>query len=109
MADEQLSLILVTAPSLEIANQLAHGLVTKRLAACVTVLPQVMSTYIWEGQLTQTEEVQLMIKTPSSRYVELEQFIRAHHPHDTPEIIEIPAGHVTQRYWEWVLKETTHG
>jgi CutA1 divalent ion tolerance protein len=42
MADEQLSLILVTAPSLEIANQLAHGLVTKRLAACVTVLPQVM-------------------------------------------------------------------
>ena len=33
MADEQLSLILVTAPSLEVANQLAHGLVTERLAA----------------------------------------------------------------------------
>jgi hypothetical protein len=39
MADEQLSLILTTAPSLEVAHQLAHGLVTERLAACVNVLP----------------------------------------------------------------------
>jgi periplasmic divalent cation tolerance protein len=109
MADEQLSLILVTAPSLEVANQLAHGLVTQSLAACVTVLPQVMSTYVWEGQLVQTEEVQMMIKTRRSRYAALEQFVRAHHPHDTPEIVEIPASHVTQRYWEWVLKETTDG
>ena len=51
MADEQLSLILVTAPSLEVANQLARGLVTEHPAACVNVLPQVMSTYVWEGQL----------------------------------------------------------
>jgi periplasmic divalent cation tolerance protein len=109
MADEQLSVILVTAPSLEVANQLAQGLVTERLAACVTVLPQVMSTYVWEGQLTQTEEVLMMIKTRRSRYAALEQFVRVHHPHDTPEIVEILAGHVTQRYWEWVLKETTHG
>jgi uncharacterized protein involved in tolerance to divalent cations len=35
MANEQLSIILITAPSLEVANQLAHGLVTERLAASV--------------------------------------------------------------------------
>ena len=107
MADEQLSLILVTAPSLEVANQLARGLVSERLAACVTVLPRVLSTYVWEGQLTQTEEVQMLIKTRRSRYVELEQYIYAQHPHDTPEIVEIPFGHVSPRYWEWVLKETS--
>ena len=48
--------ILVTAPSLEVANQLAHGLVTERLAACVNVLPQVMSTYVWEGQLSKPKK-----------------------------------------------------
>jgi periplasmic divalent cation tolerance protein len=109
MADEQLSLILVTAPSLEVANQLAHGLVTERLAACVNVLSQVMSTYVWEGQLERAEEVLMMIKTRHSRYAALERYVRAHHPYDTPEIVEIPAGRVTQPYREWLLRETTEG
>jgi periplasmic divalent cation tolerance protein len=109
MADEQLSLILVTAPSLEVADQLAHGLVTERLAACVNVLPQVVSTYAWQGQLEHAEEVLLMIKTRHSRYAALEQYVRAHHPYDTPEIVEIPAGRVSQPYREWVLRETTGG
>jgi periplasmic divalent cation tolerance protein len=109
MADEQLSIILVTVPSPEVANELAHGLVSERLAACVNVLPQVMSTYVWEGQLEQAEELLLLIKTRRSRYAALEQYIRVHHPYDTPEIVEIPAGQVTQSYWEWVVKETTRG
>jgi periplasmic divalent cation tolerance protein len=109
MADEQLSIILVTAPSQEVANQLAHGLVTGRLAACVNVIPHVTSTYVWEGKLEQTTEALMIIKTRSSRYAELEQHIRTHHPYDTPEIVEIPAGQVAQHYWQWVIRETTHG
>jgi periplasmic divalent cation tolerance protein len=109
MADDQLSMILVTAPSPEAAQQLAHGLVTERLAACVTVVPSVMSTYVWEGNLEQREEALMIIKTRSTRYAALEQYIRTHHPYDTPEIVEIPAGKVMPEYWQWVMKETTHG
>jgi periplasmic divalent cation tolerance protein len=109
MADDTLSMILVTAPSQEVAQQLAHGLVTERLAACVNVIPSVMSTYSWEGNLEQREEALMMIKTRSSRYAALEQYIRTHHPYDTPEIVEIPTGQVTQPYWQWVLQETTEG
>ncbi len=109
MADEQLSLILVTAPSQEVANQLAQGLVTERLAACVNVVPQVTSTYVWEGKLEQTAEALMIIKTRRSRYAELEQHIRTHHPYDTPEIVEIPVGRVAQQYWQWVIRETTRG
>jgi periplasmic divalent cation tolerance protein len=109
MADEQLSIILVTAPSQEVANQLAHGLVSGRLAACVNVVPHVMSTYIWEGKLEQAAEALMIIKTRSSRYAEVEQHIRKHHPYDTPEIVEIPVGRVTQQYWQWVIQETPHG
>ena len=109
MMDETLSIILVTAPSPEVAKQLAQGLVTEHLAACVNVVPGMMSTYVWEGKLEQTEEALMLIKTRRSRYAELEQYIRLHHPYDTPEIVEIPAGQVTQTYWQWVLNETTHG
>jgi periplasmic divalent cation tolerance protein len=109
MADEKLSVILVTAPSQEVANQLAHSLLTERLAACVTVVPRVMSIYAWEGKLEQAEEALMMIKTRSSRYAEVEQHIRTHHPYDTPEIVEIPVGQATQKYLQWVMQETTNG
>jgi periplasmic divalent cation tolerance protein len=107
MADEQLSIVLVTAPSQEIADQLAHSLVSGRLAACVTLVPRVVSIYAWEGKLEQAEEVLMLIKTRHSRYAEMEQHIRLHHPYDTPEIVEIPAGQVTQKYLQWVMQETT--
>jgi len=107
MADEKLSIVLVTAPSQEVATHLAHSLVSGRLAACVTVIPRVVSIYAWEGKLEQTEEVLMLIKTRRSRYAEMEQHIRTHHPYDTPEIVEIPAGQVTQKYLQWVMQETT--
>ena len=106
MTDEKLSLVLVTAPSQEVAIQLAHSLVSGRLAACVSMVPRVVSIYAWEGKLEQAEEVLMMIKTRRSRYAELEQCIRTHHPYDTPEIVEIPAGQVTQKYLQWVMQET---
>jgi periplasmic divalent cation tolerance protein len=65
-----------------------------------------MSTYVWQGQLEQAEEVLMIIKTRHSRYAAVERYIHAYHPYDTPEIVEIPSGRVTQRYWAWVLKET---
>jgi periplasmic divalent cation tolerance protein len=106
MADEQLSIILVTAPSQDVAQQLAHSLVTERMAACVNIVPGVKSIYAWEGKIEQAEEVLMIIKTQSSRYAALEEYVRAHHPYDTPEIVEIPAGRVTPKYWQWVMKET---
>jgi periplasmic divalent cation tolerance protein len=107
MADEQLSIILVTTPSQDVAQQLAHDLVRERLAACVNVLSGVRSIYAWEGKIERAEEVLTIIKTQSSRYAALEEYVRTHHPYDTPEIVEIPAGRVTPQYWQWIVKETT--
>jgi periplasmic divalent cation tolerance protein len=109
MADERLSIVLVTAPSPEVAQQLAYGLVTERLAACVNVVPGVTSIYTWEGKVEQAEEALMIIKTRSSGYAALEEYVRLHHPYDTPEIVEISAGRVTPKYWQWVMNETTRG
>jgi periplasmic divalent cation tolerance protein len=107
MTDERLSLVLVTAPSPDVARHLAHGLVTERLVACVNLVPGVTSIYAWEGKIEQAEEVLMIIKTRRSRYGALEQYVRRHHPYETPEIVEIPADHVTPKYWAWVMKETS--
>jgi periplasmic divalent cation tolerance protein len=109
MADAQLSIILVTTPSQDVAQQLAQDLVRERLAACVNVVSGVRSIYAWEGKIERAEEVLLIIKTQSSRYAALEEYVRTHHPYETPEIVEIPAGRVTSQYWQWVMKETNQG
>jgi periplasmic divalent cation tolerance protein len=109
MPDEQLSIILVTTPSQDVAQQLAHDLVKERLAACVNIVSGVRSIYAWEGKIERADEVLLIIKTQSVRYAALEAFVRAHHPYETPEIVDIPAGRVTPSYLQWIVKETTDG
>ena len=68
MADEQLSIILVTTPSQDVAQQLAHDLVRERLAACVNVVSGVRSIYAWEGKIERAEEVLMIMNiTPCGR------------------------------------------
>jgi periplasmic divalent cation tolerance protein len=109
MTDAQMSTILVTAPSQDVAQKLAHDLVMERLAACVNAVPGVTFIYAWEGEIEQAEEVLMIMKTRRSCYAALEEYVRLHHPYDTLEVVEIPADRVTSKYWEWVMKETTHG
>ena len=37
--------VFITAPSREVAHQIANGLLEKKLAACVNVVPAVQSIY----------------------------------------------------------------
>jgi len=66
---------------------MAMRLVEERLAACVSVLPGVVSTYRWEGELRQDREVLLIAKTTEDKYQALERRIIELHPHDLPEVL----------------------
>lgn len=57
-----LSAVFVTASSAEEAKTLAKGLLAGGLAACVNLIPQVSSMYMWEGKLEESSEVIMMIK-----------------------------------------------
>ena len=55
--------VLSTAPGLAEAERLASVLVEARLAACVSLVPGVVSVYRWKGAIERGEEVLLVIKT----------------------------------------------
>jgi len=55
--------VLTTCPAAEAAEALAEQIVEARLAACVQVLPQMTSIYVWEGEIQKEGEVLLLIKT----------------------------------------------
>ena len=74
---EEFSMAFVTAPTSEKAKEIAGGLVSGKLAACVNIIPGVVSVYEWEGKIENDEEVLMMIKTRTSRIEELTEFVKS--------------------------------
>ena len=108
MSDEnELLVVLCTAPDEATAATLAEGLVEARLAACVNVIPGLKSYYRWQGKLEVDSEVQLVIKTRRGRFDELAAWIQANHPYDVPEIVALPAERVSKGYLRWAVEQTS--
>jgi periplasmic divalent cation tolerance protein len=101
----EIVLMLTTLPDPESAQKLVDGVLEERLAACATELGLVRSRYRWKGQVESAEEVQLLFKTSGARALELERFIAANHPYETPEIISWAAS-ASAAYGQWVAAQT---
>src|SRR5688572_20637560 len=48
------------------AEQAGRALVERRLAACVNILPSMVSLYWWEGKIERGEEAVMIVKTRAS-------------------------------------------
>jgi uncharacterized protein involved in tolerance to divalent cations len=98
----EMLMVFVTAESREQAEELARKLVEERLAACVNVVPGVRSCYVWEGKLTWSEELLLVIKTMRSGFDRLKARVEQLHSYDVPEIVGVGADAVAEKYLAWV-------
>lgn len=99
-------LVLTTLPDAAAADALARAALQARLAACATKLASSHSVYHWEGTLEEASEIPLLFKTSVARAFELEKFIGANHPYQTPEILSWSAAS-SPGYASWVEAETS--
>ena len=97
--------VLMTAASEPEATKIAEKLVTKKLAACVQILPEIKSIYVWKGHIQRDQELLLLAKTTRWNYAKLEAEVRAIHSYETPEIIALPIIIGSESYLNW-LKES---
>ena len=104
--DADYVLVLCTAPTVDVATELARGLVAEKLAACVNFFAQVSSVYTWKGVLEQQQEVQLLIKTRRERYADVERWLVEHHPYEVPEVVAIPIQAGSAQYLAWLREQT---
>lgn len=95
-------LALTTCPDQETACRIAETLVDERLGTCVNRIPNVRSTYFWDGRLQDDGEILLMIKTTHSRLADLEARLKAIHPYELPELIALPVIGGNEAYLKWV-------
>ena len=107
LGEAPLRLVLCNAPA-DQAEAIARAVLEKRLAACVNIVPGVVSLYWWQGALCRDGESTLLIKTRSDLVEPLTEAIRSAHPYDVPEVIALPlqAGEGNAAYAAWVRAET---
>lgn len=95
-------IIFTTLPNQPEAETLARKIVEAKLAACVQILPPMISVYSWQDKIEKDSENLLLIKTLPEKYAELEKFIAANHSYEIPEIVAIRAEKVSGNYLDWM-------
>jgi periplasmic divalent cation tolerance protein len=100
--------VLSTVGTAEDAERIARALVEGGLAACVNVVPAVVSLYRWKGRVERDEERLLVIKTRAERFAALKQALISLHPYEVPEVVALAIADGHAPYLEW-LDESVAG
>jgi periplasmic divalent cation tolerance protein len=98
--------VFVTAATVEEAERIAQALVGERLAACVSVVPNVGSCYRWQGELCTDQEALLIIKTRAALFDAVAAKVRQLHSYQVPEILALPVSRGAESYLRWLAEET---
>jgi periplasmic divalent cation tolerance protein len=102
-------LIYATYPDLDRAEAEARALVEEGLAACVNILPRMVSVYRWEGALERAEECVVIVKTRKELAERVIATASARHPYATPAFLVLPVEAGLSAYVDWIVSSTKGG
>ena len=103
---ERVVFVYTTYPSIVEAETAGRALVERGLAACVNILPRMISHFRWKGVVERGEEAVMLIKTRASLAEAVCAAVKAAHPYETPAVLVLPIESVDQTYLAWILAET---
>jgi len=94
--------IFVTCGSVKEAGRIGDLLLSKRLVACVNIIPGIESKFRWKGKVDKAVEVLVMMKTRSSNFAGIEKEVKRLHNYEVPEIIALPIVAGSKDYLKWI-------
>jgi len=94
--------VLVTFPHKEAALVVAKTLINEKLAACINILPEMQAIYSWEDELKVDNEVQMVIKTLTSKFEMLSERVSQLHSYEIAEIIALDIQQGNSPYLNWI-------
>lgn len=99
-------LVFITASSEKEGEKISSALVKERLAACVSMIGGMRSTFRWKGQVSAEQEVLLIAKTKDRLFERLKKRVLELHSYDVPEIVASPILAGFEKYLNWIEDET---
>jgi periplasmic divalent cation tolerance protein len=103
---ERAVLVYTTWPSIVEAEQAGRTIVERRLAACVNILPGMVSHYWWGGKIERADEVVMFIKTRASMSEAVRGAVKELHTYTTPAFMVLPVEDIDSAYHAWIVGET---
>jgi len=103
--NDNYSVVITTTNSTEISEKIAKVLLKEKLAACIQI-SNIKSYYTWKGEIAIDDEQILLIKCKSCDYKEIENYIKANHTYEVPEIILLPINNGLPAYLNWINEVT---
>ena len=100
-----MKIILSTTKNIDEAKNIAKILIEKKIAACINIVPKIISIYEWDNTLQNDEKALMIIKTSDKMAETVKKTILKIHSYTLPEIIfiDIKDGH--QDYINWILNQ----
>jgi periplasmic divalent cation tolerance protein len=105
-ADTATAMVYTTWPDLASAELAAAALLDARLAACLNILPGMISRYRWEGRIERASEVVMLIKTRANLADACVACVRQHHPSTNPAALVLPVSGGAAPFLAWITQET---
>jgi periplasmic divalent cation tolerance protein len=103
---ERAVFVYTTWPSVVEAEKAGREVVEAGLAACVNILPGMISHYRWQGAVERAEEAVMIVKTRASLAERVRAAIKDRHSYDTPAILVLAIESVDHTYLQWLLAAT---
>lgn len=95
-----------TYPDPAAAESAARRLVDLHLAACVVILPKMISVYRWQGAVERADEAVLLAKTRGPLAEAVMAALAETHPYELPALLVLPIAAASAAYGAWIDSET---
>ncbi|MCS0493497.1 divalent-cation tolerance protein CutA [Ancylobacter mangrovi] len=99
-------MVYTTWPSAVEAEAAGRAIVADGLAACVNIMPGMVSIYRWRGEIERADEVVMILATREDLADAVAQAVRARHSYDMPAILFLPVTGGDTDYLDWIEQET---
>ena len=104
----EIRLIYITAGSKNEAVMIGKSLINAGLAACVNIIENMSSMYMWDGKLQNDNETILIAKTTRERVSDLIEKANSLHSYDCPCIVSLPVSDGNPEFLKWIADEVQH-
>ena len=101
-------LVTVSCPSANEAAGIVRAVVQRRLAAAGQTWP-ITSTYWWDGEMVNRQEITVLFKTIEGRVDEIMDLIGTLHSYETPSIAVVPVMKTGPGVEDWLGDSTREG
>lgn len=103
---ESIKILYVTCKDTNEAREIGKDLIREKLAACINILPEMESLYMWEGKLESANEAILIVKTRASIVPQCSERIKSRHSYKTPCILVLGIERGNPDYIKWLVDQT---